>query len=219
VRGSALNHRGASLMRNALSISVVVALGLVAAGSAAAVTITGWVGGKATVPQVVTAAGTCPGTVITINGSGFVSDGGITNVMIGGVPAGEITIGSDSTLFARVGAGAQNGSVSVSTKLGTATSPTPAIVYPCQSTAVATEKPAILSVSPQRAKSGKKLTLTGSGFVGTTSVKVGTGTVSYAIPSDNRMYVNVPADVKAGLTTILVTTNKGTAKVVFQKTG
>ena len=41
---------------------IVVALGLVAAGSAGAVTITGWVGGKAAVPQVVTAAGNCPGT-------------------------------------------------------------------------------------------------------------------------------------------------------------
>lgn len=216
MRRSALT--GVSLGRTALCLSVLV-LSLVAASSAGAVTITSWVGGKATVPQVVTAPGSCPGTVITINGSGFVSDGGITNVMIGGVPAGEITIGSDSVLFARVGAGAQSGSVSVTTKLGTATAPTPAVVYPCQSTAAATAAPVIQSVSPQRAKAGKKLTLTGSGFVGTTSVKVGTGTVSFAIPSDNRMYVLVPADVKAGLTTIVVTNTMGRAKVVFQKTG
>ena len=198
---------------------MLVALGLIVAGSAGAVTITGWVGGKAAVPQVVTAAGSCPGTVVTINGSGFVNDGGITGVSIGGVPAGEITIGSDSVLFARVGAGATNGSVSVSTRLGTATSSTPAVVYPCQSTAAATEAPKIDSVSPQRAKSGKKLTLSGIGFVGTTSVKIGTESLNYAIPSDNRMYVNVPADAKAGLLTIVVTNNKGSAKVVFQKTG
>ena len=217
VRGSALTR--VSLRRTALCASALAALTAVVAGSANAVTITSWVGGKAAVPQVVTAAGTCPGTVITITGTGFVSDGGITNVMIGGVPAGEITIGSDSTLFARVGAGAQNGSVSVSTKLGTATSSTPAIVYPCQSTGTSQTAPTIQSVSPQRAKTGKKLTLTGSGFVGTTSVKIGTGTVSYSIPSDNRMYVLVPSDVKAGLVTIVVTNNKGSAKVVFQKTG
>jgi hypothetical protein len=194
-------------------------VGLVAAESAGAVTITSWVGGKAAVPQVVTAAGTCPGTVITINGSGFVNDGGITNVTIGGVPAGEITIGSDSVLFARVGVGAQNGNVSVSTKLGTATSPTPAIVYPCQSTGVATEAPTIDSVSPQRAKAGKKLTLSGAGFVGTTSVTIGTDKLQYAIPSDNRLYINVPSDLKAGLNTIVVTNNKSSAKVVFQKIG
>jgi hypothetical protein len=202
-----------------VSLSVLVALGLIAAGSAGAVTISGWVGGKAAVPQVVTAAGNCPGTVVTINGSGFVNDGGITGVSIGGVPAGEITIGSDSVLFARVGANATNGSVSVSTRLGTATSSTPAVVYPCQSTAAATEPPKIDSVSPQRAKAGKKLTLSGIGFVGTTSVKIGTENLSYAIPSDNLMYAIVPADAKAGLLTIVVTNNKGSAKVVFQKTG
>jgi hypothetical protein len=210
---------GISLGRTAVSLCALVALGLVAAGTAGAVTISSWVGGKASVPQVVTAAGTCPGTVITINGSGFVSDGGITNVTIGGVPAGEITIGSDSVLFARVGAGAQSGTVSVTTKLGTATSSVPATVFPCQSTATATAKPVIDSVSPQRAKTGKKLTLTGSGFVGTTSVRVGGGSVPYAIPSDNRLYVNVPANVKAGLVTITITNNVGRARVVFQKTG
>ena len=198
---------------------MLVALALVVAGSAGAVTITSWVGGKAAVPQVVTAAGNCPGTVVTINGSGFVNDGGITNVSIGGVRAGEVTIGSDSVLFARVGAGATNGSVSVSTRLGTATSSTSAVVYPCQSTGAAEAAPKIDSVTPQRAKSGKKLTLNGSGFVGTTSVKIGTEDIAYAIPSDNRMYVIVPADAKAGLLTIVVTTNKGSAKVVFQKTG
>jgi hypothetical protein len=31
--------------------------------------------------------------------------------------------------------------------------------------------------------------------------------------------VRVPSDAKAGLTTVLVTNNKGTAKVVFQKVG
>jgi hypothetical protein len=33
------------------------------------------------------------------------------------------------------------------------------------------------------------------------------------------MYVIVPADAKAGLLTIVVTNNKGSAKVVFQKIG
>jgi hypothetical protein len=217
VRGSALTR--VSLIKTALYLSVVVALGLVVAGSASAVTITSWIGGKAAVPQLVTAAGNCPGTVVTINGTGFVSDGGITSVTIGGVPAGEVTIGSDTLLFARVGAGATSGPVVVTTKLGSATASTSAVVYPCQSTAAAQSAPKIDSVSPQRAKAGKKLTLAGNGFVGTTSVKVGTEPTAYAIPSDNRMYVIVPKDAKAGLLTVFVTNNKGTAKVVFQKIG
>ena len=160
-----------SLKRMALGLSLLVAVGLVAAGSAGAVTITSWVGGKASVPQVVTAAGNCPGTVVTINGTGFVNDGGITGVSIGGVPAGEITIGSDSVLFARIGANANNGgSVSVTTRAGTATSTVPVIVYPCQATAVAAQKPAVDSLSPKTAKAGGKLTLNGIGFVGIKTV-------------------------------------------------
>ena len=217
MRGRALTR--VSLIRTSLCLPVLVALGLAVTGPAGAVTITGWVGGKASVPQVVTAAGTCPGTVVTISGSGFVSDGGITNVMIGGVPAGTVVVGSDSTLYARVGTGATSGSVSVTTKLGTATSTTPAIVYPCQATGVAPLAPVVLSVSPQRAKGGKKLTLNGTGFVGATSVTVGKVTATYAIPSDNRMYVIVPTSVPDGLITVTVTNAKGSAKVVFQKIG
>jgi hypothetical protein len=198
---------------------MLVALGLVAAGSAGAVTITSWFGGKSAVPALVTAPGACPGTVVTINGTGFINDGGIVSVTIGGVPAGEIVVGTDSLLFARVGAGASSGPVVVATKAGTATATSNAVVWPCQATGAATIAPKIDSVTPQRAKSGKKLTLAGIGFVGTTSVKVGGETAAFAIPSDNLMYVRVPTDAKAGLTTIVITNNKGSGKVVFQKIG
>ncbi len=206
-------------LRTAFCLSLLGALGLVVAGSAGAVTITSWFGGKAAVPQVVTAAGSCPGTVVNITGTGFINDGGIVSVTIGGVPAGEIVVGTDTTLFARVGVGATSGPVIVTTKAGTATATPNAVVWPCQATGVATVVPKIDSVSPQRAKGGKKLTLNGNGFVGTTSVTVGGTTAAYAIPSDLLMYVRVPADAKAGLTTVVVTNNKGSSKVVFQKIG
>ena len=207
-------------LRTAFCVSLLVALGLGAAGSAGAVTITSWVGGKAAVPAVVTAGGgNCPGTVVFITGTGFVNDGGIVSVTIGGTPASEIIVGSDIYLYARVGAGATSGPVVVTTKAGTATASTNAVVWPCQSLGAATAAPTIDSVSPQRAKGGKKLTLAGNGFVGTSSVTVGGSPAAYAIPSDNRMYVRVPADAKAGLTTIVITNNKGSAKVVFQKVG
>jgi len=208
-------------VRTVACLSALFALGAVAAGSAGAVSITSWIGGKGATPDIVTAGGgSCPGTMTTINGSGFVNDGGLTSVTIGGVPSSEVIVGSDNVMYARVGTGATTGGVVVvTTRAGSATATMKVTVVPCQSTATATVKPTIDSVTPQRAKEGKKLTLHGSGFVGTTSVKVGTGSVSYAIPSDGIMYVTVPADVKAGLVTILVTNAKGTAKVVFQKTG
>jgi hypothetical protein len=202
-----------SLKRMALGLSLLVAVGLVAAGSAGAVTITSWVGGKASVPQVITAAGICPGTVVTINGTGFVNDGGITGVSIGGVPAGEITIGSDSVLFARTGANANNGgSVSVTTRAGTATSSVPVVVYPCQATAVAAQKPAVDSLSPKTAKAGGKLTLNGIGFVGIKTVLVGTERANYSVPSDNLMYIRLPDDIKSGAVTIVITNTLGATK-------
>jgi len=199
---------------------VLVALGLVVAGSAGAATISSWVGGKAAVPQVVTATSpNCPGTMIMITGSGFVSDGGVVSVSVGNVPSNEFIVGSDQFLYARVGPGATDGPVTVTTRAGSVTATAKAIVWPCQATGVAATKPAIDSVAPQKAKAGKKLTLNGSGFVGATSVTVAGEKAAYAVPTDNLMYVKVPADAKDGLLTILVTNAKGSAKVVFQKAG
>jgi hypothetical protein len=201
-------------------VAVLVVLGLVTAGSAGAVTISSWVGGKAAVPQVITAGGgACPATVVMITGSGFVSDGGIVSVTIGGVPASEIVVGSDQYLYARVGAGAKSGPVTVTTKAGTAKGTSDAIVWPCQSTATAADKPVIQAVVPQKAKPGKKLRLLGANFVGTTSVKVGGENAAYAIPSDNLMYVKVPSDAKAGQLTIEITNTKGVAKSFVISTG
>jgi IPT/TIG domain len=217
VRGSASTRVS---LRTALCLSVLVALGLVAAGSAGAVTISSWQGGKAAVPQVITAGGgACPATVVFITGSGFVNDGGIVSVTIGGVPASEIVVGSDQYLYARVGAGAQSGPIVVTTKAGTAKATPDAIVWPCQSTAAAADKPVIQAVIPQKAKAGKKLRLLGVNFVGTTSVKVGGAAAAYAIPSDNLMYVRLPADAKAGQLTIEITNTKGTAKASVVSTG
>jgi hypothetical protein len=199
-------------LKTAFCLSVLVALGLVATGSAGAVTISSWIGGKAAVPAVVTASGTCPGTVVMITGTGFVNDGGVVSVMIGGVPASEIVVGSDIYLYARVGKGATNGPLVVTTKAGSVTSTQTAIVWPCQSTGAAAVKPAVDSVAPTKVKAGKKLRLNGSGFVGLTSVKVGGETAAYAVPSDNLLYVRVPADAKAGSATIELTNTLGTVK-------
>ena len=217
MRGSASTR---VLLRTALCLSVLVTLGLVATGSAGAVTITSWVGGKAAVPQVITAGGgACPSTVVMITGSGFVSDGGIVSVTIGGVPASEIVVGSDQYLYARVGAGATSGSIVVTTKTGSAKATPDAIVWPCQATAAAAGKPLIQAVIPQKAKPGKKLRLLGAGFVGTKSVTVGGEPAPYAIPSDNLMYVRIPADAKAGQLTIEITNTLGATKSSVVSTG
>jgi len=194
-----------------LCLAVLAALGLVVGGTAGAATITSWIGGKGATPAIVTAGGTaCPPTLITINGSGFVADGGIRGVTIGGVPASEIIVGSNIIMYARVGAGATNGPVVVTTPAGSVTASGNTNVVPCQSTAAAEGKPVITQTTP-KAKAGKKIQVFGSGFVGTTAVKVAGLTTNYAIPSDGVMYVIMPADAKVGAVTVSITNNKGTA--------
>jgi hypothetical protein len=202
-------------LKTALALLALVALGLVAAGSAGAVAITSWRGGSGSVPQDVTAEGNCPGTTTTITGTGFVNDGGITSVTIGGVPADAIVVGSDTTLFARVGPGATSGAVTVTTKAGSATAATQAVVLPCQSSGVAGEKPAVDSLVPKSAKAGAKVKLNGIGFVGTKSVTLNGSSVPYAIPSDNVMYIRVPTGTKAGAATIEITNTLGSVKATL----
>jgi hypothetical protein len=194
-----------------LCLSVLVVFGLVVGGTAGAATITSWIGGKGATPAIVTSGGgACPPTMITVNGSGFVSDGGVPSVTIGGVRSPEVIVGSNIILYARMGAGVTAGSVVVTTPAGSVTA-TPAInVVPCQSTGVAEGKPTITQTTP-KAKAGKKIQLFGSGFVGTTSVKVSGLTTNYAIPSDGVMYVIMPADAKVGVVNVTVTNTHGTA--------
>lgn len=218
-----MRRRGSAqlLLRSLLCLSAFVSFSLAVAGTAGAATITSWVGGKASVPQVVTAAdGNCPGTVVMITGAGFVTDGGVTNVSIGGVPSPQFIVGSDQYLYAVVGKGAQTGPVVVTTKVGSATAPGGnAIVFPCQATATASVAPAIASVTPGKARAGKKITLRGANFVGTSSVSVGGTKAAYAIPSDGTMYVIVPAGAKPGPNEIDVTNNKGTTKATVTVRG
>ena len=115
--------------------------------------------------------------------------------------------------------GATSGSIVVTTKAGSAKATPDAIVWPCQATAAAAGKPLIQAVIPQKAKPGKKLRLLGAGFVGTKSVTVGGEPAPYAIPSDNLMYVRIPADAKAGQLTIEITNTLGSTKSSVVSTG
>ena len=214
MRGSAR-----SLLKVLLCVSALAAIGALMASTAGAVTIASWRGGSASVPDVVTAQGNCPGTVLFITGAGFVTDGGPVSVTIGGVPSPQVIVGSDQYVYAVVGPTAQSGPVVVTTKAGSATAPGGnAVVYPCQSTGVATDAP-VITTSPSHATAGKRIKLVGANFVGTTGVTVGGAAVAYAIPSDGILYLVIPAGTKAGSTQIAVTNNKGTTKATVTVAG
>ena len=75
----------------------------------------------------------CDGTIVTINGSGFVLDGpaSAVSVTFNGTPATFVQIGSDSTINAAVPKGATTGKITVTTAAGTASSPTAETIVAC----------------------------------------------------------------------------------------
>jgi hypothetical protein len=86
------------MRRLVATLTGLALLALVAAGSALAVSITNYTPTSMFIPEV---ANQCVGTSITINGSGFVTDGGGTQVAFGGVPAVDVLVGSDNIIYAR----------------------------------------------------------------------------------------------------------------------
>jgi hypothetical protein len=205
-----------------LSIGVAVVLStLLLAGSGVAATITSFL------PQGgVTAEDSpyCDGTVVTINGSGFVLDGpaSAVSVAFNGMPAPGVQIGSDSTLSVAVPKGATTGKITVTTAAGTATSSTAETIVACPGRDTNTSagssatpaggstatKASISAFAPASARAGAILVIRGTGFTGVTVVKLGGVKAPFTVVSATRLRATVPAKAKSGR--ISVTTAAGT---------
>jgi hypothetical protein len=200
--------------------AAILALPLFVAGQALAVSITSVTPTTDYIPEV---ANACVGTSITINGSGFVSDGGTVSVSFNGAPAVNVTIGSDSVIYAKMPGNATPGNITVTTAKGTATSPNAYTVYPCAATAGPTllptsttatgssspPKPSVASFAPAKGRAGAKILITGSNFTGATAVKIGGAAAIFKIVSATKITATVPLRAKSGK--VSVTTPAGTA--------
>jgi hypothetical protein len=227
-----------TLFRTTARVALLIPFGLLFAGSAFAVTITSasnMTDAYNTQPGATTniVVGTaddppyCPGTMLLIRGTGFANDGGIVSVMIANVPAVKVTVGSDTVLYAQVGAGATTGPVVVTTAAGTATtrdlpggrlSPagtSPSAQLPDYQILPCVGKPTIVkatvtSIKPNPVKGGKKVFINGSGFLGTTSVMIGGKSATFAVSHDNGIVVIVPTTAASGKLTVTITNSAGT---------
>jgi hypothetical protein len=197
----------------------MVPLALLAAGSIFAASITNVTGEKGLLLIRAAQYPYCKGSFVTISGSGFVTDGGVSSVSIGGVPPSWYEVGSDSVILAYVGANAQSGlPVTVTTPAGTATSGSLTLtVTPCASSG-AQYKPYVASVR-KYVKGGQKLQIQGAAFIGTQSVTFGGVAAPFSIPSDANMYVIIPKTAKNGNDVLKITNNVGSASVTLIKTG
>ena len=139
------------------------------------------------------------GTTVTINGSGFT---GTTSVTFGGANAA-FSIGSDSLLTATVPANAISGPIGVTAPGGSTTSSSSFSVAP------AAQAPTIGGISPTSGKAGTRVTISGSGFTGATSVALAGRAVGFSVSSDAQIVATVPSGAKSG--TFRVTTPGGSA--------
>ena len=134
-----------------------------------------------------------PGTTVWIIGTNLTW---ATAVAFGGTAAANFTVNSNTQITATVGSGA-TGAITVTTPAGTATSSS---AFYCS--------PNIFSFTPTSGPSGAVVTISGSGFTGTTWVDFGgTPAASFSVVDDATLTATV-AGGATGLVT--VTTPYGT---------
>ena len=137
------------------------------------------------------------GARVSIRGRGFT---GANAVAFGGVAAAAFTVQSDSVILATLGIGA-SGTVRVSTSLGSAFVDGFVFMIP----------PVITAFAPTRANSGETISISGTGFIGTTSVTIGgVAAEIFSVSSDSRITAMLGKGIQSG--TIVVQTSGGEAQ-------
>jgi IPT/TIG domain len=138
------------------------------------------------------------GASVTLAGSHFI---GTTAVKFNGTAAIAFTVDSDIQITATVPAGATTGKITVTNPAGTGTSTTDFTVI---------VKPSITSFTPSNGAVGSTVTLTGTGFTGTSAVTFnGTAATTFTVNTDVQITVTVPIGATTGK--IAVTNSAGTA--------
>lgn len=129
------------------------------------------------------------GDSVTINGSGFT---GTTAVKFYNGVSATFTVNTDAKITTTVPAGAVQGAISVTNAGGTANSATFGVL------------PVINSVSPSTAPPGSTVTISGSGFTGTTAVTFynNVAAASYTVTNDSTISAVVPTGATSGPVTV-----------------
>jgi hypothetical protein len=167
--------------------------------SSTSFTVTGGGGNPPTVTSFSPTSGPV-GTSVSINGTNFT---GVQSVKFGGTSATTYTVNSTVKITATVPAGAPTGKIAVTTGSGTGTSAG-------SFTVTTAGAPRITSFWPGYGRTNATITITGSGFTGATSVKLGAVSASFVLVSGTSIRATVPA-MSPGLYKWQVTTPGGTA--------
>lgn len=158
------------------------------------------------------------GQVVSIRGTRFSC--GVSRLTVGGIPAREYTVVSDSLIIATVSTGA-TGAVSITTPLGiasrerfvflSATTPTVAVTTPTVTTPTVTlVPPSIFTFTPIQGTSGTLISIIGRGFTGVTNVQFGSATnatpaASFLVRSDSLIAATLGVGATGNVTVISTT--------------
>jgi hypothetical protein len=141
------------------------------------------------------------GNLVTLTGTGLTE---VAGVFFGSVPASSFTIVDSTHITAVAPGGNPAGPVQVTVTTPSGTSNAMSYFY--------VPAPVLTDVSPTQGPTagGNTVTLTGSGFTGTTSVHFGAGAApSFTVVTDNQLTVHPPAGT--GTIPVTVTTAGGTS--------
>jgi hypothetical protein len=140
-----------------------------------------------------------PGTSVTLTGMNFT---GASGVRFGSATPASFGVVSDSVIVAEVPAGAQSGPIVVDAALGPGSSASGFLVI---------RVPLVTALTPAEGSEGDKVTISGSGFLGLTSVEFhGIASASFAVESDTEIRALVPSGASTG--PIRVTNGAGSAR-------
>nr|WP_287129271.1 hypothetical protein [Candidatus Cyanaurora vandensis] len=145
------------------------------------------------------------GGVVTITGTNFT---GTNRVSFGYVDAMSFTVVSDSEIRATVANGTPTGAIRLTTPGGTATSATGFTILVA---------PTVSTLNPSSGRVGSSVTVTGSGFTGTTAVQFnGVAASSFVIDSATRIRAIVSPGATPGPVTVMNAAGTGTSLTSFQ---
>ena len=149
------------------------------------------------------------GTSVTILGNHFT---GVTQVKFHGVVA-PFSFGSDNQVTATVPSGATTGKITLMTSAGSASSPT-------SFTVVTPTHPHITGFNPNSGSVGSAVTITGTGFLGTTSARFnGTAVTSFVVVNDGKITTTVPSGATTGKISVTNPQGTDTSGTSFTVTG
>jgi large repetitive protein len=131
------------------------------------------------------------GTHVTINGSAFT---GTTAVAFNGVAASDFSVDSDNTITAIVAPGTTSGKITVTTPLGTSTSPNPYTFF---------AQPTITGLSVTNAAVGSTVVVNGTSLNGATSVTLHGTHAPFTVVSSAQITFTVPAGATNGTVTVV----------------